>query len=425
MSLINGYGYHFLTEPQLIASYKLTRNELRHMKQLSESFILSINCGSSSLKFSLYRALSLKMELQGSIKNIGSENGIFSICDSKQSVLQDERACFPNLGAAVAEIVTWFKNNHHKYRVVAIGHRVIQGGAEHRAPELITSDLLEILSQQIYLAPNHLPAEINTIAAFKAAFKDAVQVACFDTLFHRNMPVYAKRYPLPAEFINKGLAKYGFHGLSYEYIMKKLTVKIPATKRRKIIIAHLGNGASMVAVKNGMGVDTTMGISPMGGLVMGTRPGDLDPGAILFLLKEGNLSYGELDQLLSEQSGLKALAGTNDVQRLLTDEAKDPKAKDALTLFCYTAKKFIGALASAMGGLDILVFTGGIGENSPVIRERICEDMEFLGIELHQPSNHHNNEIISSAQGTVQVRVLATDEEWMIAHHSRNFIDNN
>jgi len=364
------------------------------------------------------------MELEGTIKNIGNTNGAFSIHDNRHSVLEHKPVYLTNLGDAVTEVIKWFESNQSKYPLSAIGHRVIQGGPKHRLPEVITNELLEILLQQVYLAPNHLPAEINTIITFKTAFKKAIQVACFDTLFHNNMPAYAKDYPLPAKYTNKGLTKYGFHGLSYEYIMKKLARKVPHLKRQKIIIAHLGNGASMVAVKNGIGVETTMGISPLGGLVMGTRPGDLDPGAILFLLKEGNLLYEELDRLLSNESGLKAIGGTNDVQRLLTDEHQNPEAKAALALFCYSAKKFIGALASAIGGLDMLVFTGGIGENSATMRERICMNMEFLGIKLHKQSNYNNDEIISSTSAKVQIRVLPTDEEWIIAHHSKKFIDN-
>ena len=219
--------------------------------------------------------------------------------------------------------------------------------------------------------------------------------------------------------------KYGFHGLSYEYVMKKLGSKIAAINRRKIVIAHLGNGASMVAVKNGIGIETTMGISPIGGLVMGTRSGDLDPGVLLFLLKEGHLTPEGLDELLSKNSGLKAIGGTNDVQQLLINEAKDSKAKLALSVFCYTAQKYIGALAAAMGGLDMLIFTGGIGENSPVIRDRICVDMDFLGINIHQQSNQTSSEVISPLSSKVQVRVIPTNEEWMIAHHTRNFIENN
>jgi acetate kinase len=394
------------------------------MYRQSKSFILSINCGSSSLKFKLFSSRSLKTELEGHVDNIGNPEGNFQITDQAGNFLINSSAHFQSVEFAINELIAWLKHNNKKYPLAAIGHRLIQGGPEHKAPEIITPELLDILKQQIYLAPNHLPDEINAIHAFKIAFKKIVQVACYDTLFHRNMPAFTKYYPLPAEYIDKGLIKYGFHGLSYEYVMKKLGSKISATKRRKIIIAHLGNGASMVAVKNGIGIETTMGISPIGGLVMGTRSGDLDPGVLLFLLKEGHLTPDELDELLSKHSGLKAIGGTNDVQELLINEAKDPKAKLALSVFCYTAKKYIGALAAAMGGLDMLIFTGGIGENSAIVRDRICEDMDFLGITIHQRSNQISREIISPLSSKVQVRVMPTNEEWMIAHHTQNFIDN-
>lgn len=394
------------------------------MDRQLKSFILSVNCGSSSLKFKLFSSRSLKMELMGHIDHIGNSESHFQITDNEGNFLINSLAPVQSVEFAVNGLITWLKYNIKKYPLAAIGHRLIQGGPQHRAPEIITPELLAILRQQTHLAPNHLPDEINAIYAFKTAFKKNVQVACYDTLFHRNMPACTKYYPLPAEYIDKGLIKYGFHGLSYEYVMKKLGRKISTTKRRKIIIAHLGNGASMVAVKNGIGIETTMGISPIGGLVMGTRSGDLDPGVLLFLLKEGHLTPDELDELLSKHSGLKAIGGTNDVQALLINEAKDPKAKLALNVFCYTAKKYIGALAAAMGGLDMLIFTGGIGENSAVIRDRICEDMDFLGIAIHQQSNQASREIISPLSSKVQVRVMPTNEEWMIAHHTRNFIEN-
>ncbi len=395
------------------------------MDRLSKKFILSINCGSSSLKFKVFNSRSLKMELDGHIDHIGNVESSFQIIDQEGNFLIKNSIHFQDFGAAVNEVITWLKLNAEKYPLAAIGHRLIQGGPNHRAPEIITQDLLDILGQQIYLAPNHLPDEINAVQAFKTAFKEVIHIACYDTLFHRNMPSFAKYYPLPAEYTDMGLIKYGFHGLSYEYIMKKLGNKISATKRKKIIIAHLGNGASMVAVKNGIGIETTMGISPIGGLVMGTRSGDLDPGVLLFLLKDGHLTPNELDQLLSKNSGLKAIGGTNDVQKLLIDESKNPKAKLALSIFCYAAKKYMGALAAAMGGLDMLIFTGGIGENSPIIRDRICVDMDFLGIVIHQQSNQTSSEIISPLANKVQVMVIPTNEEWMIAHHTRNFIHTN
>jgi acetate kinase len=221
-----------------------------------------------------------------------------------------------------------------------------------------------------------------------------------------------------------GLQRYGFHGLSYEYIMEKLSGKTASLNRKRIIIAHLGNGASVVGVKNSVGVDTTMGISPMGGLVMGTRPGDLDPGVSLFLLKHEQLTADELDTLFSKESGLKAIGGFSDMRKLLNIEQHNPDARAAVELFCYQAKKMIGSLAAAIGGIDILVFTGGIGANAAVIRERICTDMDFMGIELNPKSNRNNLEFISSADSRVEVKVMQTDEEWMIASHTKNLVNN-
>ncbi len=217
--------------------------------------------------------------------------------------------------------------------------------------------------------------------------------------------------------------RYGFHGLSYEFIMLKLSKRKASLNKKKIIIAHLGNGASMAAVKKSTGMETTMGLSPIGGLVMGTRSGDLDPGVFLFLLKQTKMAEGQLDELLSKQSGLKAIAGISDVKELLRNEETDPDCHEAITMFCYQAKKHIGALTAAMGGLDMLIFTGGIGENAAAIRERICHNMNFLGIEIDKKSNRRNRKVISPQSAKVKVQVIRTNEEQMIAHHTQNIIN--
>jgi acetate kinase len=365
--------------------------------------ILVINCGSSSLKFSLYLAASLLPEWSGSISPIGSSVGKFEIKNSQYQIIKNRSAFFKDLDTAVAEVILWLKNNRYQDSLFAVAHRLVQGGPEHRQPEIITDQLLKTLNKYVYLAPNHLPDELKAVKAFQGAFPNVPQVACFDTAFHGDIPAYAKYYPLPEKYKDMGLMKYGFHGLSYQYILQELIAEDPGVTKKKIIIAHLGNGASMAAVKNGISVDTTMGISPVGGLVMGTRSGDLDPGVPLFLLKRGKLTTNQLDDLLSKGSGLKAISGMSDVQDLLEAEPHDPKAVEALTVFCYAAKKFIGALAAAMGGLDLMVFTGGIGENSAIIRERICSGLEFMGIDL------------SNTKSRVAVLVIPTNEELMIA----------
>jgi acetate kinase len=379
----------------------------------SKTFILSINCGSSSLKFSLYHALSTNLEWAGSVTRIGEEKAHLEITDVAGHIVECHDKHYKSFGAAVSEVITWLKSKAEKYPLMAIGHRIVQGGPKHFKPAIINDDLVKALDEMVYLAPNHLPDEISAIKAFQDAYPEIKQVACFDTCFHRNMPSYIKDYPLPAKYKKQGLMKYGFHGLSYEFIMEELAKEYSPVAEQKIIIAHLGNGASMAAVKNGFGIDTTMGLSPLGGLVMGTRPGDLDPGVIVFLLKQTKLTTDELDDLLSKQSGLKAIAGISDIQELLQAEPEHPLAEEALKMFCYSATKNIGALAAGMGGLDMLIFTGGIGENSAIIRERICHRLDFIGIDLDKQKNTNNESIIST--GRVPVRVIRTNEDLMIA----------
>ena len=379
----------------------------------SKTYILSINCGSSSLKFSLYHALSTNLEWAGSITRIGEAKAHLQIKDAANQLLGGHDKHYKNFNAAVLEVIAWLKNKQEKYPLMAIGHRIVQGGPKHFKPEIITGALIQALDKLVYLAPNHLPDELSTIRAFQSAYPDVKQVACFDTCFHHDMPSYVKDYPLPAIYKKKGLMKYGFHGLSYEFIMQELAKLFSPLAGQKIIIAHLGNGASMAAVKDGFGIDTTMGLSPIGGLVMGTRSGDLDPGVVVFLLKQTKLTPDDLDELLSKQSGLKAISGISDIQELLQAEPEHPLAEEALTMFCYAATKYIGALSAAMGGLDMLVFTGGIGENSAIIRERICHNLSFLGIDLDKQKNSNNELMIST--GKVAVRVIKTNEELMIA----------
>jgi len=295
----------------------------------------------------------------------------------------------------------------------------VQGGPDHRFPELITPELICILDGLSYLAPNHLPAAIAAIRAIEAAFPDIPQVACYDTYFHRSLPEYVKKYPLPAKYFDGGLLKYGFHGLSYEYVLKELSETNPDIQSKKVIIAHLGNGASMVAVKGGKSVDTTMGLTPLGGLVMSSRPGDLDPGVLLCMLRQYELSADQLDEILNKQSGLKAIAGSGDMRSLLLNEHADARAREGITTFCYSAKKYIGALAAALGGIDLLVFTGGIGENSAIIRERICQGLNFLGIELEPSRNYNGASVISAYKAKVKTMVIKADEEIMIAQHTQ------
>jgi len=385
--------------------------------------ILVINCGSSSLKFSLYGPAVTGLLISGSISGIGESSCRFKVSDQHGLEVIDQQCHCATMGSAVKLTINWLKSQ--PFQIAAIGHRLVQGGPDHRDPELINGDLLRQLAEFVYLAPNHLPDELATIKTIGSAFPTIPQVACFDTAFHQDMPAYVKHYPLPAAYQHKGLLKYGFHGQSYAYILQKLGEEDPAVNSKKVIIAHLGNGASMAAVDQGTCLDTTMGLSPMGGLVMSTRSGDLDPGVILFLLKQYQLSVTDLDELLSRRSGLTAIAGTGDMEELLDKEATDSKSALAIQVFCYQAKKQIGALAAALGGLDLLVFTGGIGANSPGIREHICRDMNFLGIELNPRANLKNQETISLNTSRVAVRALPTHEELMIAKAVHQIINTN
>nr|WP_294943389.1 acetate/propionate family kinase [uncultured Mucilaginibacter sp.] len=381
----------------------------------AKNYILCINGGSSSLKFGIYEVHSYALVARGQIGPIGENHSYLEIKGASGQIIAHKPAGQKNIAAAVDELITWLKENEGSYPIRAIGHRVVQGGPVHRQPELITLQLLNNLQQYVYLAPNHLPDEISTIKKFINAYPELNQVACFDTAFHSQIPSYAKNYPLPAEYLEKGLFKYGFHGLSYAYIMQQLKEQDAVAAQQKIIIAHLGNGASMAAVDHGVSIDTTMGISPVGGLIMGSRCGDLDPGVLLFLMNQYQMAPAELDELLSKKAGLKAIAGISDVQELLKIASHQPEAEAALQAFCYSTRKFIGALAAALQGLDTLVFTGGIGENAAPLRQRICDGLNFMGIELDTQKNIGNNNIISKTTSRVTIRVIKTDEELMMA----------
>jgi len=388
----------------------------------ASGYILALNCGSSSLKFSVFQAATLKCCLRGSVNHIGQTDSVLEVAGAEGGLIYSNKVRIADIASAVQLTVEWLKNYPEKHPVVAIGHRIVQGGPCHYEPEIIDDFLLTTLGQYIHLAPNHLPHEIAAIKLCRTAFPDITQVACFDTCFHKDMPDYARYYPLPVRLREEGLVRYGYHGLSYEYVSGRLTKTEKEIKGKKIIIAHLGSGASMAAIKDGKSVETTMGFSPMGGLMMGSRPGDLDPGAVLFLLTKMKMKVNEVENLFNKQSGLKALAGNSDVKKLIEEEAFEPLAREAVTMFCYQARKAIGSLATALGGIDILVFTGGIGENSPVIRKRICNELNFLGIRLSKKSNRKSLRNISSSKSKVKVMVIKTDEESMIALHTQNLL---
>ncbi len=383
--------------------------------------ILTINSGSSSVKFALYSIGKIeKGLLSGSLDGINRGSGTFRVRDVNGKTVI-ERPFHPrDHGAALKEIVDWLGAGSPSHHFEAVGHRLVHGGNRFRSPHLITPDLMEVLDQLTPFAPDHLPQEINAIKVFRRSYPDLKQVACFDTAFHRTMPPVAQDYALSGNLRDHGILRYGFHGLSYEYILGELRKEagVKAYKSR-VVVAHLGNGASMVAARGGKSVDTTMGFSPAGGLVMSTRSGDLDPGVILYLLKERRLDFDAVNRMVNKEGGLLGVSGMSaDMKDLLKKERKNKKAAEAVALFCYQAKKFLGSLVAVMGGLDHLVFTGGIGENAPVIRRRICDGIEFMGVRLDPDRNGRNEAVISSDQSAVTVRVMKTNEELMIARHT-------
>ena len=287
----------------------------------------------------------------------------------------------------------------------------------HSEPERVTPELLDELRRIMPYAPEHLPREIELIEAFRKRHPKLPQVACFDTAFHRTMPRVARLLPIPRRYEAKGVQRYGFHGLSYAYLMEELVrLGDPAATTGRVILAHLGNGASMAAVRDGKSIDTSMGFTPTAGLVMSSRSGDLDPGLVSYLARSEQMSAAQFQEMVSHASGLLGVSETSsDMRDLLDRETQDVRAAEAVELFCYQARKWIGAYAAALGGLDTLVFAGGIGENAPAVRARICDGLQFLGIEIEEKRNVTNAGVISAETSRVAVRVMHTDEEVMIA----------
>ncbi len=387
--------------------------------------ILTINSGSSSIKFSLYDLGGREeLLLSGNASGVGAAAGRFRIIVPGENPGIEEEINFRNHNEALAAITV--RLTERKVHPDAIGHRLVHGGSMYIRPHLINADLLATLDVLVPFAPDHLPHEIDAIKAFERFYRGIPQIACFDTSFHRTMPDVAQGYALPEDVLRHGILRYGFHGLSYEYILTELRKETGLTAAEgRVIVAHLGNGASMGAFKDGKSRDTTMGFTPAGGLVMSTRSGDLDPGVIVYLLKDKGMDATSLNRLVNKEAGLLGVSGISyDMKELLDREAANPRAAAAVGLFCYQAKKFLGALAAVLGGIDTLVFTGGIGENAAPVRERICDGLEFLGIYIDPARNDRNAPIISTENSTAVVRVMKTNEELMIARHTYNLIGN-
>jgi acetate kinase len=380
--------------------------------------VLAINSGSSSLRFALFRVgKSLPRILMGKFDRIGFPDAKLSFTDVHANK-SDERTidAFDHV-ACVPLLVELLEQRNCASAVSAIGHRVVHGGPRYREPQRVDGALLEELRNISSFAPNHLPDTIVLMEVFAAKFAEVRQIACFDTAFHSTLPRVARLLPIPRRYEAKGVQRYGFHGLSYSYLMEELRAVAGAKAAAgRVILAHLGNGASMTAVRDGQSIDTSMGFTPAAGLVMSTRSGDLDPGLVAFLGNSEQMTETQFDRMIHHESGLLGVSEiSSDIRDLLAREATDVRAAEAVALFCYQAKKWIGSFAAALGGLDTLVFAGGIGENNPAIRARICGGLGFLGIELNETRNAENTPVISTQSGRVTVRIIRTDEELMIA----------
>jgi len=375
--------------------------------------VLALNSGSSSLKLAVYEASERGEELvlDGQVAPLGDAARI-ELSDATGGAVLDERVHAPDGRAAARIALDALRDRGGEVR--AIGHRVVHGGPRHSAPARVDAALIEQLRAIVPLAPLHLPAAIGVIAEASERAPSLPQVACFDTAFHRRMPELSQRYPLPPDLWDAGVRKYGFHGLSYEYVVDALGDDADG----RIVIAHLGSGASLAAIRDGEPVDTTMGLTPTGGIVMGTRTGDLDPGVVLYLLRDGRTA-DEVEDLVNNGAGLRGVSGsTSDMRTLLEARADDPAAALAVEMFCTRARAAIGSLTATLGGLDTLVFTGGIGERAAAIRAEISAGLDHLGVRLDAPANEASLTLISAPDARVRVLVVQTHEERMIARHT-------
>ncbi len=380
--------------------------------------ILTLNSGSSSIKFALYEANGgLRRVHSGSIERIGLPATTLRITATDPAHEETRALPAADHNAAVAVLMGCLATRLAPATLHAVGHRVVHGGAGFTAPQLLTPEVLAKLAALSALDPQHQPQELSLVHAIAARFPRVRQLACFDTAFHRDLPAVARLLPIPRRYAAAGVRRYGFHGLSYEYLMSELARQCPPELARgRLVLAHLGNGSSMAAVQEGRSIDTTMALTPAAGLPMSTRSGDLDPGLADYLARTEGMTAAAFADLTTRQSGLLGLAETSsDMRDLLALEANDPRAREAVELYCYQIKKQIGAYAAALGGLDALVFTGGIGENAWQVRARTCAGLAFLGIELDARRNERSEALISTDTGRVQVRVIATDEQQVIA----------
>ena len=383
--------------------------------------ILVINAGSSSLKFSIFRVASngeLKVEINGQISGIGTEPRFVARSTERkvlgeQSWAHDQRNDRP---AMLRYLLEWVEGHISDLRLVAAGHRVVHGGTGFSAPRLITPELMVALEALVPLAPLHQPHNLAAIRALTQAHPDLPQVACFDTAFHRTQPWQAQTFAIDRALTEEGVRRYGFHGLSYEYISTRLPQIDPELGRGRVVVAHLGSGASMCAIRDGQSQDSTMGFTALDGLPMGTRSGSIDPGVLLYLMQQKGMSIGAIETMLYNKSGLLGVSGlSNDMRDLLASDR--PAAAEAVELFCFRIARETGAMAASMGGIDAFVFTAGIGEKSAVVRARVMQRLDWLGARIDETANATNAQLISSSDSLIPVYVIPTDEEGMIARH--------
>jgi len=379
--------------------------------------VLTINAGSSSVKFAVYRVGDpLFLELHGKMDRIGLEGTQLIFQDTATDQQESLPVAVADHSAAAMILIDWLEGRQVFAAIRAVGHRVVHGMA-HAEPTFVTKTLLGELRRTMPYAPDHFPQELGLIQALHHRHPGLPQLACFDTSFHCTMPRVARQLPIPRRYEALGVQRYGFHGLSYAYLMEELVrLKDPAAVKGRVILAHLGNGASLAAVRDGESLDTSMSFTPASGLVMGTRSGDLDPGLMAFLSNNDHVTPSMFDHMINQESGMLGLSETSsDMRDLLEQEATDVRSAEAVALFCYQAKKGIGTFSAVLNGLDTLVFSGGIGENSTQVRTRICQGLDFLGIELDEKCNAISAAVISTESSRVTVRVISTDEELMIA----------
>ncbi|MEO8147945.1 MAG: acetate/propionate family kinase [Bacteroidia bacterium] len=388
-------------------------------------YVLILNAGSSSLKFRVYSrpdAENWQMASRGQVDGIGTAPVLIAKDnDGKQLTNQKLDPAVKDAKQALDVLAGWLRSQYNDAHILGVGHRVVHGGTDYYLPTLVTEQVLADLQKLNPLAPLHQPFNLAAIEAVFQRLPDVPQVACFDTGFHRNHDAVMDLIPVPKEMRDKGVQRYGFHGLSYEYISSVLPQVAPAIASGRVIVAHLGSGASLCAMKNGKSIDSTLGFTALDGLCMGTRPGSLDAGVVLYFFQTLGLSAKEVESMLYKKSGLLGISGISNDMRILL-ERSEPEAKLAVDYFIYRIAKEIGALTAVLGGLDALVFTAGIGENSPAIRLKICKASAWLGIELNEDANERNEVCITNPQSKVSAWVIPTDEELMIARHMKDLL---